>query len=175
MRRSGAYVLAGAVTSACVLLAAAWGETVGLPSDLCALLPPERIGQVLGQAFRAPERREAPRAYKNTAPGIECDYLSEKPTGMGVPLKVLFTIYMESSPAAAKDVFTKVKAFFEMGLGPSTPVGGLGDAAYRDTNYALHVLKGPAHYAINFIPMGTFTPEKEQQEKDLAAWVAGRL
>lgn len=173
--RSCAGIRGAIVTLACALFfGVSAGHATGVPSDPCSLLPPSQIGKTLGQAFLPPRQLPAPRAYRNTASGTECDYLSQEPTGMGVPLKVVFILYIESSPAAAKDVFVRTRPFVE-GLGPTTPVAGVGDDAYRDANLAVHVLRGAAHYSINFIPMNTFTPEKAQQENDLARWVAGHL
>ncbi|HLW48259.1 MAG TPA: hypothetical protein VKW09_10885 [bacterium] len=174
-RESVARVRAWVLALVCTL---SWGALAvpakAVPSDLCSLLSPGQIGKALGQPFLTPRTLPAPRAYHNTAAGTECDYLSQQPTGMGVPLKVVFIMYVESSPAAAKDAFARTRPF-AASFGPITPVAGLGDDAYRDANYALHVLKGTAHYSINFIPMGTYTSKEDQQEKTLAAWVAGQL
>ena len=52
-------------------------------------------------------------------------------------------------PAVAKDNFNKLTTFF----GPSTPLPGIGDAAYRDSGYAVHVVKGNVRYYINMIPI----------------------
>jgi hypothetical protein len=38
---------------------------------------------------------------------------------------------------------------------------GIGDAAYRDSGYAVHVVKGKVRYYITMITMETHTPERE--------------
>jgi hypothetical protein len=35
--------------------------------------------------------------------------------------------------------------------------------------------QGKVRYYINIVPIGTYTPQKEKQLKDLATWVSGQL
>jgi hypothetical protein len=144
---------------------AAWSKE--LPADLCSLLPVAKLTKVLNQTFDSPAKSTAPAAYHNTPTGTQCSYASKD----GIPRKIVFITYVEPSAAAAKDNFAKLKMWF----GPPTPVAGVGDEAYRDSNYAIHVQKGRVRYYINMVPIGTYTPEKEKQLKDLADWVAGQI
>lgn len=142
------------------------------PSDPCALLSGAQLEKVMGQPFDPPTKSTAPAAFRGGVSGTECDYRTESyRTGKGLPRKVVFIIYVDPSPAVAKDTFNKLSAFF----GPNTAVAGIGDAAYRDSNYAIHILKGKVRYYINIIPIGTYTAQTEKQLKDLATWVAGQL
>jgi hypothetical protein len=144
---------------------AAWSKEP--PADLCSLLPAAKLTKVLNQTFDSPVKSTAPAAYRNTPTGTQCDY----PSKDGFPRKIVFITYVEPSAAAAKENFGKLKMWF----GPNTPVAGVGDDAYRDSNYAIHVQKGRVRYYINMVPIGTYTPEKEKQLKDLADWVAGQI
>jgi len=146
-------------------VSAAWSKEP--PADLCSLLPVAKLTKVLNQTFDSPVKSTAPAAYHNTPTGTQCSYASKD----GIPRKIVFITYVEPSAAAAKDNFAKLKMWF----GPPTPVAGVGDEAYRDSNYAIHVQKGRVRYYINMVPIGTYTPEKEKQLKDLADWVAGQI
>jgi hypothetical protein len=137
------------------------------PADLCSLLPATRLTKVLNRNFDSPTKSTAPAAYRNTPTGTECDYAAKE----GVPGKIVFITYVEPSAPAAKDNFAKLKMWF----GPNTPVAGIGEDAYRDSNYAIHVQKGKVRYYINMVPIGTYTPEKEKQLKELADWIAGQI
>lgn len=141
------------------------------PSDLCALLPGAQLEKVLQEAYAPPTKSTAPAAFPGGVSGTECDYRNDSyRTGRGLPRKVVFIVYVDASPAVAKDNFNKLTTFFGS-LGTNTPLPGLGDAAYRDSGYAIHVVKGKVRYYINIIPIG----EKEKQLKDLVTWVAGQL
>jgi hypothetical protein len=137
------------------------------PTDLCSLLPAAKLTKVLNQTFDSPVKSTAPAAYHNTPTGTQCSYASKD----GFPRKIVFITYVEPSAAAAKENFAKLKMWF----GPPTPVAGVGDDAYRDSNCAIHVQKGRVRYYINMVPIGTYTPEKEKQLKDLAESVAGQI
>jgi hypothetical protein len=170
--RSGLAALPIVLLSLAPLSGAFSLQAKDLPSDLCALLPAAHLDKALQETYDPPAKSTAPAAFPGDASGTQCDYRNDSNwTGKGLPRKVVFIVYVDGSPAVARDNFTKLSKFF----GNSTPVTGVGDAAYRDSNYALHVLMGKARYYINIIPIGTYTPEKEKQLKDLAAWVAGQL
>ena len=150
-----------------------------LPANLCTLLPAAQIGRVLGQPFSGPIRKPAPPLYRNTAKGTECGYRSKQPSpAAGVPGELIFTVHVESSSSAARDVFKKLRAFQDKKGGGTTSVTGIGDAAYRMTQgYVLFVLKGKAHYSIRFVlaRLQPFTTQDDQQQQNLATWVARQL
>lgn len=160
---------------------ASTGPTVSAPpssgrADGCALLPVAEIGKVLGEPFRGPSRQPAPPLYPDAAKGTECDYGPKQPIpAAGVYVRVRFIVYVESSAALARSVFTKARADLARHAGRTTPVAGIGDSAYRDTYHALHVLKGQAHFDLHLLPKGTLTSQMVEQEGTLAAWVAGHL
>jgi len=147
------------VASTCAVRSASAAEP---PADLCALLPAADISKTLGQAFGAPEKTVAPRPFAGTNEGTDCRYRSK--TGS----KLWFRAYVDSSPAAAKDLFARLSAFYA----PPAPVKGLGDEAYFDPQHALHVRKGKVRFYINLSPMEA---SKEKQLSDLGSAVAGRL
>jgi hypothetical protein len=135
------------------------------PADLCSLLPAAEVSKVLGQAYAAPEKSVAPRPFANTNTGTDCNYLSKSGS------KLWFRAYVDPSPSAATELFARLSQFY----GPPTPVKGLGDEAYFDSQHALHVRKGKVRFYINLSPLGTFNPAREKQITDLAGAVVGRL
>jgi hypothetical protein len=137
------------------------------PSDACVMLPAEQLAKVLEQPFGSPARTVAPAAFAGSPKGTDCTYA----TGKGLPRKLLFRIYVESSPAAAKETFNKLSALY----GPNTAVTGNWDAGYLDARHAIHLQKGKVRYYLNLDPIGTDTTKAERQLKDLATWVAGQL
>lgn len=137
------------------------------PSDACAMLPAAQLTKILEQPFGSPAKTTAPAAFSGSPTGTDCTYQ----TGQGLPRKLLFRIYVESSPAAAKETFNKLSPYY----GPNTAVTGNWDAAYLDARHAIHVQKGKVRYYLNLDPVGTDTAKAEKQLKDLATWVAGQL
>jgi hypothetical protein len=137
------------------------------PSDACVMLPAAQLAKVLEQPFGSLTKTMAPAAFPGSPMGTDCTYQ----TGKGLPRKLLFRIYLESSPAVAKETFNKLSAYF----GPNTAVTGNWDNAYLDAGHAIHVQKGKVRYYLNLNPIGTDTPKAERQLKDLATWVAGQL
>jgi len=136
------------------------------PSDVCAMLPADQLSKVLQQPFGSPMKTIAPAAYRDSPTGTDCTY-----QGKGLQREVLFRVYVESSPATAKETFNKLSPFY----GPNTAVTGNWDTAYLDARHAIHVQKGKVRYYLNFDPIGTDTAKAEKQLKDLATWVAGQL
>jgi hypothetical protein len=134
-------------------------------ADLCSLLPADEVSKTLGKAYASPQKTVAPRPFANTNEGTDCNYLSKDGS------KLWFRAYVDPSPSAAADLFTRLRAFY----GPPTPVKGFGDEAYFDAQHALHVRKGKVRFYINLSPLGTFTPAKQKQITDLASAVARRL
>jgi hypothetical protein len=135
------------------------------PADVCSLLPAADVSKTLGREFGSPRKSVAPRPYRNTAEGTDCHYQSKDGS------ELLFRGYVDPTPAAAADLFDRLAKFF----GAPTPIAGLGDQAYFDAEHALHARKGKVRFFINLTPMGTFTPAREKQLKDLANRVAGQL
>ncbi|HWX56464.1 MAG TPA: hypothetical protein VN176_17905 [Verrucomicrobiae bacterium] len=159
---AAACVLTTCVLTTCAALPARAAEP---PADLCSLLPAAEVSKTLGRAYDAPQKSVAPRPFANTNTGTDCNYLSKDGS------KLWFRAYVDPSPAAAADLFARLRQFY----GPPTPITGLGDEAYFDSVHALHVRKGKVRFYINLQPMQSFTPAIQQQLKDLAARVIGRL
>jgi len=133
------------------------------PADLCTLLPAAEVSTILGQTYDSPQKSVAPRPFANTAEGTDCNYLAKGS-------KLWFRAYVDPSPAAAADLFARLRKFY----GTATSITGLGDEAYFDQQHGLHVRKGKVRYYLNLEPMN-FTAAVEKQLKDLASRVAGRL
>ena len=128
------------------------------PADLCALLPAAVLTKTLGSTYGAPTKSVAPRPFPNTAQGTDCNY---KASEHGLLLRA----YVDASPAAAADLFARLKSFFGTG---STDVAGVGDEAYLDKNRGLHVRKGK----VRFFVTGHGT---DKQIRDLALGIATQL
>jgi hypothetical protein len=135
------------------------------PSDACVMLPAEQLAKILEQPFGSPARTVAPAAFPGSPKGTDCTYA----TGKGP--KLLFRIYVESSPAAAKETFNKLSSLY----GPNTAVTGNWDAGYFDAGHAIHLQKGKVRYYLKLDPIGTDPAKTERQLKGLATWVAGQL
>jgi|SRR5579863_2511026 len=131
------------------------------PADLCSLLSAEQISNALGLTFNAPTKSVAPRPYANTAEGTDCTYSTKR----GGPVN--FIAYVDPSPSAAKELHTKLKAFYS----PSVPVPDVGDEAYFDPRHAIHVVKAKVRFYISFKNQAAV----EKPLKDLASQVAARL
>jgi hypothetical protein len=138
-----------------------------VPPDACAMLPATQLAKVLKQSFSPPTKSTAPAAFHDSPTGTDCTYK----TGNGLHRTVLFRIYVESSPAAAKETFNKLSIFY----GPNKAVAGKWDSAYLDSRHAIHVQKGNVRYYFNLNPIGSDTAKADQQLKDLASSVAGQL
>jgi hypothetical protein len=133
------------------------------PTDPCSLLTTAQLGSTLGDKYGAPEKSVAPRPFANTVQGTDCHY--KTPSGQG---QVLFRVYFDASAAQATDLHARLKAFY----GDSTPAT-VGDEAYVDKNYAIHVRKGNVRYFLSISNGGT--PSGRQQILALAGLVAGEL
>jgi hypothetical protein len=159
------YVLIAAtfLATACTVPLAGANEP---PTDLCALLPAADVSKILGQNYDSPQKSVAPRPFANTVTGADCNYQSKQGGS-----KLWFRAYADPSPAVAADLFAKLSKFY----GPPTAVPGLGDEAYFDSAHALHVRKGKVRFYLNLAPIGTFTPAKEKQFRDLANRVIAGL
>ncbi len=138
-----------------------------LPSDPCSLLSLGELQKVLDQPFGPPQRSTYPAAYPGLPSGKECDYTSQNE----LTRKVILVFYTDPSAAIAKETFGKLSMWFA----PKSRPTGIGDDAYIDGNHAIHVLKGKVRYYINIVPIGTITPQKEKQLRDLAVSVAAQI
>lgn len=126
----------------------------------CSMLTPAQIQKVLGQPFGAPSVGAWPPAYGQAPWGSQCRYSSQK----GPHLDVTFIVYIEASPAEAKQTFDKLSMWY-----PAKSKPAIGDSAYIDSSGAIHVLKGKVRYYISL------DPKNEKELKDLAMSVAGRI
>jgi hypothetical protein len=137
------------------------------PADLCSLLPAADVSKTLGQSYDSPQKSVAPRPYANTAEGTDCYYAPKNRQAS----TLWFRTYVDPSPAAATDLFARLKMFYS----PPTPVAGLGDEAYFDPKHGLHVRKGKVRFFLSLAHAHSFTPANEKQLKDLATRVIGQL
>lgn len=151
------------------------------PTEACTLLPVAQVGKAFGTPFHVTTRNgEIAPLGRNTAPGSQCSYTSKKRLpGFREPggnLGIWYVVYVESSTAVARNVFTSWRSFIDRTTGRTTTVAGIGDAAFRDPNYVLHVRTGKAHFDMGFNP-GGYKPPNDQQERqrDLAQWVVRHL
>ena len=132
------------------------------PANLCSLLAPAQLEKTLGRPFSSPQKSEAPAPYMGQPSGTKCEYSSEK----GASIGVTFIVYVDASPAQAKQNFDKLSMWFA----PKSKAS-VGDSAYIDANDAIHVLKGRVRYYMAIEPSGNM----EKQLKDLAALVVAQL
>jgi hypothetical protein len=137
------------------------------PADLCSLLPAAEVSKTLGQPYDSPQKSVAPRPYANTAEGTDCHYAPKNNQAS----TLWFRTYVDPSPAAATDLFARLKIFYS----PPTPVASLGDEAYFDPKHGLHVRKGKVRFFLSLENMKSFAPANEKQLKDLATRVTGQL
>ena len=134
------------------------------PADLCSLLPAADVSKALGHAYAAPQKSVAPRPFRNTNEGTDCNYLA-KDGG-----KLLFRAYVDPSAAASAELFKNLSMWY----GTPTPIKGVGDEAYFDKDHAIHVRKGKVRYYLN-LSGSENAAAKENQLTELAKQVAGRL
>lgn len=132
-----------------------------IPSDKCALLPASELQSALNGAFGKPTSTVAPAPFPNIPTGTDCTYAAAQGSG-----QVLFRIYVDPSPAIAKDTFAKLSMYYP--AKPNPP--HVGDSAYIDKSNAIHVLKGSVRFYINAQPAAT-----DAQLVSLATSVAKQL
>lgn len=157
-------ILATLLSTTCAARSASANEP---PADLCSLLPAAEVTKTLGQSYDSPQKAVAPRPYANTAEGTDCHYAPKNNRAS----TLWFRTYVDPSPAAATDLFARLKIFYS----PPTPVASLGDEAYFDPKHGLHVRKGKVRFFLSLENMKSFTPANEKQLKDLATRVTGQL
>ena len=134
------------------------------PPDPCSLLTAAQVSNALGQQYGTPEKSVAPRPFRNTAQGTDCQYKSASGHD-----QVLFRIYFDDSASQATDLHARLKMFF----GKDSTAASVGDEAYVDNKDAIHVRKGNVRYFVS-ISHGE-TPAGQKQILDLAALVATEL
>lgn len=157
------FLIAGSVVGIAFVAQTASAKT--LPTHLCSLLPAAVVGRTLGQTYGAPQESVAPRPFANTNTGTDCNY-----DATGTPARKLwFRIYVDPSPSAATDLFTRLKLFYS----PPTAVSKLGDEAYFDPQHALHVRKGRVRFYLNLSPFGG--SNSAAQIEKLARLILGKL
>jgi hypothetical protein len=159
-----AFISATLLLSTCATRPASASEP---PGDLCSLLPAAEVTKTLGQPYDSPQKSIAPRPYANTVEGTDCHYAPKNNQAS----TLWFRAYVDPSPAAATDLFARLKVFYS----PPTPVAGLGDEAYFDPKHGLHVRKGKVRFYLSLEGAHSFTPANEKQLKDLASRVVGQL
>jgi hypothetical protein len=150
-----------AVTFLVVICALPFARAADPPADLCSLLSADQVSKAIGQTFNAPAKSVAPRPYPNTAEGTDCIFSTKRGD------QVLFRAYVDPSPSAAKELFSKLKIMYS----PPVPVPDLGDEAYFDPQHSIHVRKGKVRFFLSF----NDAPAGEKPLKDLANQVAARL
>jgi hypothetical protein len=131
------------------------------PADPCSLLTAAQLSSALGEPYGAAEKSVAPRPFKNTVQGTDCQYKSASGHD-----QVLFRVYFDDSTAQATDLHARLKAYF----GKDSSSASVGDEAYVDKKAAIHVRKGNVRYFIS-ISHGD-APIGQKQVLDLAALVA---
>ncbi|MHB8501401.1 MAG: hypothetical protein ACYDHE_10715 [Candidatus Acidiferrales bacterium] len=162
--RKLSLIFATLLSTNCAALTASATEP---PADLCSLLPAAEVTKTLGQPYDSPQKSAAPRPYANTAEGTDCHYAPKNNQAS----TLWFRAYVDPSPAAATDLFARLRLFF----GPPVSVTNLGDEAYFDSRHGLHVRKGKVRFFLSLVNLNSFTPANEKQLKDLATRVIGQL
>jgi hypothetical protein len=143
-----------------------WGASSGRVAHAapqrqgCSLLTPAQIQKVVGQPFSAPIMTAAPPAFAKQSWGSNCRYSSQD----GEHVLVSLIVYMDESPAEAKQTFDKLSLWYAAKSKPA-----VGDSAYIDSHGAIHGLTGKVRYYISL------DPQNEKQLKDLAASVAAMI
>jgi hypothetical protein len=146
-----------ATTFLVIVGAAPLAKATTAPSDPCSLLSASDVSSTTGETYGAPRSSVAPRPYANTVQGTDCKYESGRD-------ELLFRVYFDPSADQATSLFAKLKTFF----GAGTPVPGVGDEAYLDSQDGLHVRKGNVRYFLTGHP-------NNAQKKALAGVVAAKL
>ena len=117
------------------LLFVASANAATAPADPCTLLTAAQVSSALAGTYVAPQKTVAPRPYRNTVEGTDCNYRGNRGG------ELLFRIYFDPSAGDATSLFAKLKMFY----GPPTPVS-IGDEAYFDGKGALHARKGNVRF-----------------------------
>lgn len=135
----------------------------------CALLPIALLEKTFGEKFDdEPMEGKMPPAYDG-AWGTTCKFSPKPPFSQQHPTTVEFIVFVEASPAAAKQTFDQAAAF----LADSTkPKPGIGESSYwalAEKEPRIAVLKGKTHFSLQV------NPPNQEKLKELAAAVAAKL
>ena len=150
--------MSGMRLSLIVALVACAG-TARAQSDPCTWVTPAQLTKEFGgKPFQAPQKKTAIPVYHGQNPGTRCDFAGSA--------SVQLTVYVDRSPAEAKQTFDGLMGmFFKVESQPS----GLGDEAYFDTHHGLHVLKGKTRF---FVDVGmSNNAAAEQHARNVALMV----
>lgn len=137
-----------------VAMVAAPRAMAGPPTDACALLTPEQIGQVLGAKMNAGKYMtpEFTKTCTWTAPGVIVTLLLERPE-----------MFQAGKKAPAPSVVTSAS------LGEESYYLAVGNTS------ALHVKKGGTTFKMTVYSSSLSKETREKAEKTLAQQVLGKL
>jgi hypothetical protein len=115
----------------------------------------------MGQNYEAPVKTVAPRAFRNSVEGTDCNYNARG-------THFYFRVYVDPSASDAAALFDKLGMFFS----PQRPVEGVGDKAYFDKDGGLHVLKGRVRF---FLEAEGSTINRDNHLTALGTQICSRL
>ena len=116
----------------------AWASVARAQSDPCSWLTPAQLTKEFYGPFKPPVKTSAIPAWAGQNPGTQCVYSGQR--------TVMLIVYVDRSVAEAKRTFEGMMgSFYKVESKPS----GLGDEAYFDTHFGLHILKGKTRLFID--------------------------
>ena len=136
----------------------------------CGLLPVPLLEKTFGEKFDdEPMEGKMPPAYDG-AWGTTCKFSPKLPFTKEPPTTVEFIVFVEASPAAAKQTFEQAAAYLADGTKPKP---GIGDSSYwalaQRNKQRIAVLKGKTHFSLEL------EPTNESKLKELASTIAAQL
>lgn len=142
----------------------------GASRSACALLPISLLEKTFSEKFDDdPLETKMPPAYDG-AWGTTCKFSPKPPFTKEHPTTVEFIVFVEASPAAAKQTFDQAAAYL---TDNAKPKPGIGDSSYwalaQRNKQRIAVLKGKTHFSLEL------EPADESKLKELARAVAARL
>ncbi len=145
-------------------------SAAGANGSSCGLLPVSLLENTFGQKFDdEPMEGKMPPAYDG-AWGTTCKFSPKPPFAKEHPTTVEFIVFVEASPAAAKQTFDQAAAYL---TDNTKPKPGIGDASYwalaEKNKQRIAVLKGKTHFSLEL------EPTNESKLKELASAVAARM
>lgn len=140
------------------------------PRSGCGLLPISLLEKTFGEKFDdEPMEGKMPPAYDG-AWGTTCKFSPKPPFTQEHPTTVEFIVFVETSPAAAKQTFDQAAAYL---ADSAKPKPGIGDSSYwalaQRNKQRIAVLKGKTHFSLEL------EPTNESKLKELANAVAAQL
>jgi hypothetical protein len=140
------------------------------PKSGCGLLPISLLEKTFGEKFDdEPMEGKMPPAYDG-AWGTTCKFSPKPPFTKEHPTTAEFIVFVEASPAVAKQTFDQAAAYFADGTKPKP---GIGDSSYwalaDEKEPRIAVLKGKTHFSLQL------EPPNESKLKELATAVAAQL